>query len=95
MENSISDHDLVYVTLRLKKARSKPVYITTRSFKLYSPVDFNSDVSLAPWSIVDVFDDVEDKLYAFDLLFNEILDRHAPVKTFKAFTLVTRRPYWI
>ena len=38
----------------------------------------------APWSIVDVFDDVEDKLYAFDLLFTEILDRHAPVKTFKA-----------
>ena len=66
MENSISDHDLVYVTLRLKKARSKPVYITTRSFKHYSPVDFNSDVSLAPWSIVNVFDNVEDKLYAFD-----------------------------
>ena len=84
MENSIGDHDLVYVTLRLKKARSKPVYITTRSFKHYSPVDFNSDVSLAPWSIVDVLDDVEDKLYAFDLLFNEILGDHVPVKTFKA-----------
>ena len=83
-ENSISDHDLVYVTLGLKKARSKPVYITTRSFKHYSSVDFNSDVSLAPWSIVDVFDDVEDKLYAFDLLFTEIFGRHAPVKTFKA-----------
>ena len=84
MENSISDHDLVNVTLRLKKARSKPVYITTRSFKHYSPVDFNSDISLAPWSIVNVFDDVEDKLYAFDLLFTEIFDRHAPVKTYKA-----------
>ena len=65
--------------VRLKKGRSKSVYITTRSFKHYSPVDFNSDPS-----IVDVFDDVEAKLYAFDLLFNEILDRHAPVKTFKA-----------
>ena len=84
MESSISDHDLVYVTLRLKKARPKPVYITTRSFKHYSPIDFSNDVSLAPWSIVDVFDDVEDKLYAFDSLFTEILDRHAPVKTFKA-----------
>ena len=84
MENSITDHDLVYVTLRLKKARSKPVYITTRSFKHYSPVDFDSDITLAPWSTVDVFDAVEDKLYAFDLLFTEIFDRHAPVKTFKA-----------
>ena len=84
MESSISDHDLVYVTLKLKKARAKPVYITTRSFKHYSPVDFSNDVSLAPWSIVDVFDDVEDKLYALDSLFTEILDRHAPIKTFKA-----------
>ena len=84
MESSISDHELIYVTLRLKKARSKPIYITTRSFKHYSPIDFNNDVSLAPWSIVDVFDDVEDKIYAFDSLFTEILDRHAPVKTFKA-----------
>lgn len=33
MENSISDNDLVYVTLPLNKARSNPVYITTRSFK--------------------------------------------------------------
>jgi len=82
MENSIRDHDLVYVTLRLKKACSKPVYIATR--RHYSPVDFNNDVSLAPWSIVDVFDNVEPKLNAFDLLFTEILDRHAPVKTFKA-----------
>ena len=84
MESSISDHELIYVTLRLKKARSKPIYITTRSFKHYSPIDFSNDVSLAPWSIVDVFDDVEDKIYAFDSLFTEILDRHAPVKTFKA-----------
>ena len=68
----------------MKKARSKPVYITTRSFNHYSPFGFNSDASLAPWSIADVFEDVEDKLYAFDLLFTEIFYRHAPVKTFKA-----------
>ena len=30
--------------------------------------------NLAPWSITDVSDDVEDKLYALDLLFTEILD---------------------
>lgn len=31
MPCSISDHDLVYVQLRLKKDRLKPVYITTHS----------------------------------------------------------------
>ena len=46
MESSISDHDLVYVTLKLKKARSKPVYITTRSYKQYNPEAFYNDVSM-------------------------------------------------
>ena len=83
LQSSVSDHDLVYVTLRLKKARPKPVFITTRSFKHYNPEAFCNDVSLAPWSVVDIFSDVEDKLYAFDSLFNDILDQHAPVKMFK------------
>ena len=82
MQSSISDHDLVYVTLRLKKARPKPVFITTRSFKHYNPNVFYNDVCQAPWSIIDTFCDVEDKLYAFNSLFNEILDQHAPLKTF-------------
>ncbi|CAB4033454.1 RNA-directed DNA polymerase from transposon BS, partial [Paramuricea clavata] len=83
MESSISDHDLVYVALRLKKARTKPVFITTRSFKHFNSQAFNNDVALAPWSIVDAFDDVEDKLQAFNSLFIDILDKHAPIKTFK------------
>ena len=57
--------------------------ITTRSFKHYNSPAFNNDVALAPWSIVDAFDDVEDKLYYFNSLFNDILDKHAPIKTFK------------
>ena len=38
-------------------------------------------MSGAPWSVVEVFDDVDDKLYSFDLLFNEILDHHAPIRS--------------
>ena len=37
----------------------------------------------APWSVVEVFDDVDEKLYAFGLLFNEILGHHAPIKSIK------------
>ena len=62
LKSSISDHDLVYITLKLKKERSKPVYITTRSYKHYKADAFHGDVSKAPWSIVVVFSDVEDKL---------------------------------
>ena len=83
LQSSISDHDLVYALLRLKQQRPKPTYINIRSFKHYDLNKFHTDVSQAPWSILDTFDDPEDKLYAFDSLFNDILDEHAPVKTIK------------
>ena len=83
MGSSISDHDLVYVALQLKKACHKSVFITTRSFKHYNSQAFNNDVALVPWFIVDAFDDVEDKLHAFNSLFNDILDKHVPIKMFK------------
>ena len=35
---------------------------------------------MAPFSIVDVFDEVDDKLYAFEQLYSEILNEHAPLK---------------
>ena len=38
---------------------------------------------MAPWSVIDNFDDVENKLNAFHLLFNPILDNHAPIKRTK------------
>ena len=83
MHCSVSDHDLIYVMLRLKKPRTKPVYITTRSFKNYKPEAFYNDISLAPWSIVDIFDEVNDKLHVFNSLFHSTLDQHAPIKTIK------------
>ena len=40
-------------------------------------------MSLVPWPIVDITDSVDDKLFSFDTLFNDILEQHAPVKSFK------------
>ena len=80
MDSSISDHDMVFAVLHLKVSRSKTRSITTRSFKNYNP-DIQLDMSGAPWSVVEVFNDVNDKLYSFDLLFNEILDHHTPIRS--------------
>ena len=80
---SISDHDLVCVRLCLKKNHAKPVYITMWTFKNYDQTAFQRDMSSAPWSVVNIFDDVEDKLNSFHLIFNQILDSHAPIKNVK------------
>ena len=83
MPSSISDHDLPYVVLRIKKERRKLTYMTGRSFKGYAADRFYKDMSEVPWSLLDIFDDAEDKLYAFNFLFNDILDKHAPIKMMK------------
>jgi hypothetical protein len=83
MPNSISDHDVVMPTLTLKKCRPKPDYVSVRSFKKYNPEAFCEGISNAPWSAINNFDDVNDSLNAFDVLFNGILDQHAPVRKVK------------
>ena len=40
-------------------------------------------MSFAPWSVLEIFDHIDDKSHAFDLLFNEILDHHAPIRSIK------------
>ena len=32
-------------------------------------------------SVIDIFDDTDDKLNAFNILYKQILDQHAPIKT--------------
>ena len=81
--SSISDHDLVYMKLRLKREKSPPIFTTTRSFKNHSPSDFLKDIATSPWSVLDTFDDPDDKLFVFNVLFNDVLDQHAPVKTIR------------
>ncbi len=86
---TISDHDLVFITLNLKNLRPKPVYLIRRSYKHYDASAFASDISEAPWSVIENCDDVDEtELNAFHLLFDPMLDQHAPVRRVR---LRTRR----
>jgi hypothetical protein len=40
-------------------------------------------MSQVPWSVIDSFDNVEDSLDTFNLLFNEVLDHHAHIRNIK------------
>ena len=54
-----------------------------RSYKHYDAGAFARDIAEAPWSVVESFDDVDEKLDAFHLLFDPILDQHAPIRRVK------------
>ena len=81
--STISDHNLVYISLKLKKPRIKPCYVTIRSYTNYSADNFLRDLSYALFHIISLFDDFNDQFDVFNELFLEVLSQHAPVKRVK------------
>ena len=80
MDTLISDHSLVFTILPSTAPGSRSRKICLRSLKNFNRDKFIQDLQMAPFSIVDVFDEVDDKLYAFEELYSEILNEHAPHK---------------
>ena len=81
--STISDHNLVHISLKLKMPRIKPCCVTTRSYTNYNVDNFLRDLSYTPFHIISLFDDFNDQVDVFNELFLEVLNQHAPVKRFK------------
>ena len=47
-------------------------------FKAFDESKFLEDVDLAPWSLTDNYDEINDKVDIFYQLINQLLDWHAP-----------------
>ena len=60
MSSTISDHSLVYLTLKLKAQRTRTLYITTRSYKNFDPDKFIENLSHVPFHMVSFFEDLDD-----------------------------------
>lgn len=54
--------------------------ITSRSYNCYDREKFLSDLSAVPFHVPFIFDDVDDQVWAFHHLFNNVVSEHAPVK---------------
>ena len=83
MSSSISDHNLISLTLKLKPPKTRPTYITTRSYKNFDPLKFADDLAHVPFHMINFFDDFDDKVHAYNSLFMDVLNIHAPVKLTK------------
>ena len=92
LSTSFSDHLPVLLQINSTIPCPQPTLITHRSFKHFNKTSFENDLSYIPWSILDIFDDPDDKVEAFNILFTNVLDDHAPVKTIR----IRRKPSpWI
>ena len=77
----ISDHSLVYCIMKAGIQKSIPRRIEYRSFKSYNKTAFIDDVSKVPWSVVENAENVDDAVFSWTTLFNDVAQDHAPIKT--------------
>ena len=76
----ISDHSLVYTILRISAPRLRSRKICMRSLKHFNHDLFVQDLYNIPFHIMDIFDEVDDKLFVFESLYTDIVNVHAPLK---------------
>ena len=74
----LSDHFLVFCIIKATKA--KPRILEYRSYKNFNYTLLNDDLRNIPWHIVENEDNVDDALFAWNKMFSEVADQHAPVK---------------
>ena len=79
----ISDHSLIHASIRLTRKRPPAKIIKTRNYKKFNESNFQQDISLAPFHVASVFDDPDDKLWAWNKGFLDVCDQHAPLKDVK------------
>jgi len=78
----VSDHRLAFTVMKASHRHKKSMMITSRSYKCYDREKVLSDLSVVPFHVPFIFDDVDDQVWAFHHLFNNVVCEHAPVKRF-------------
>ena len=74
----LSDHHLIYAVTRSHCPRSCPRTVIKRHFKNFDPELFCQDLSMVPFDVAYIFDDVDDISWAWSTLVSGVLDVHAP-----------------
>ena len=81
----ISDHCLIFMAYSLKKPKFKPKILTRRDFRNFNEKLFVKDMEKAPWGniLAVADDDIDNKVTIFENIHREIIDKHAPFRTFR------------
>ena len=77
---TISDHSLVYCTLKAGVSRAVPRIIEHRSYKNYDKDVFIHDLNEIHWDLVNEESNVETAIKIWNDLFTSVANQHAPIK---------------
>ena len=72
----------MYAFLRKTAPKKRSRKLCLRSLKHFDRDLFLADLHTVPFNVMDVFEDVDYKLFVFETLFTEVLGDHAPLKQF-------------
>ena len=74
-----SNHLICYSIFNWKSIPSPlKTSVVRRLYKSFSPSQFQSDLDAVPWSLLEVFNDPDDKLNVFNLLLKMLLTNALP-----------------
>ena len=65
---------------KLHKSYVSPKTIFYRSYKKFDNETFINDVKYITFSVCDIFVDHDDRLWSFNKLLSDVIDKNAPVK---------------
>ena len=74
----LSDHLPIFMRRKYFRQSRTIKTIRYRHTKTFDENDFKRDLSQVPWDTVFAFDDINDMLHSWELLFNDVLDLHCP-----------------
>jgi hypothetical protein len=79
--NSISDfHNLTGFSTKIHVPRKKNDFVSYRSYKNFDENAFKHDLATAPFSVADIFDDLDDIYWFHSTLISDVIECHAPLK---------------
>ena len=73
-------HNMICTNLKEQCDPVKKKKVNFRSYKNFDEGQFNSDLSMVPFHVAYVFDDIDDIYWAHELLLRQVVDEHAPIK---------------
>ena len=80
--HGMSDHYSVCFVHKyrgIKSGKFSHDEISYRNFKNLNHNEFVADLDNAPWSLLNMFDDVNEKLDTWEWIFNNVINRHTPI----------------
>ena len=79
-EFGAGDHSVTFTAKKAGVCKAHVEIRDVRSFKHYNKEHFQRDIASVPWSVIESFDDINDAVVAWNNLFVDVANQHAPLK---------------